>query len=83
MSAMLEPVLTEGSNSSANCCRGVIIKQNLCQHLKSSMGDNDLFDPYNVAISHLILDLMATAKTKYGIQFTILLISLTSSDTQN
>ena len=59
---MLEPVVTTktlligGSYSPPNCCHGDIAGPSLCQLLKSSMGD--LVDPYSVAASKLVTDLM-------------------------
>ena len=67
---MLEPVVTTktlligGSYSPPNCCHGDMAGPSLCQLLKSSMGDTmtllipNLVDPYSVAASKLVTDLM-------------------------
>ena len=61
---MLEPVVTTktlligGSYSPPNCCHGDIAGPSLCQLLKSSVGDTMTVDPYSVAASKLVTDLM-------------------------
>ena len=62
---MLESVVTAktlligGSYSPPNCCHGDIAGPSLCQLLKKFYGrHHDLVDPYSVAASKLMTDLM-------------------------
>ena len=56
------------SCSPIDCCRRVIVEWSLCQELKSTEG---LVDSYNVAVSKLISDLMASVEANKAFKYRI------------